>query len=271
MEKKTPEELKKEELVADIARLEGEIGTLSNSKNTHQLNLETIEGEVATAEKERDAKLAELSMVEKDLEVAQISAANSKKDLMLEVDQLRFRVTDLVRINEGCALLKVEREALEVVMAEHEAFIAHAVSEKTRILAELKGLDDTAKAQAEVIVMQTTVQTSLDEQISSKRGVVEQLDTDIETKTERSATVTTELQNLEETHKNRMKATGEKFETFMTETDGAKKKAAEELAVVEADLETKNAQAVAWVGREEEMNQREQFLKERYKKAGITW
>lgn len=286
MEKKTPEQLKKEELVADIANLEREIGTLSNSKNTHQLNLQAIEGEVATAEKERDAKLAELAVVENDLEITQISAADSKKTLMLEVDQLRFRVTDLesiksrlekdletveVRINETRALLTTERQALEVVMAEHEAFMAHAVSEKTRILAELKGLDETAKEQVVVIQSQTATQTSLDEQILTKKGELSVLEDNIESATERHATVTVELQTLEETHANCMKTTGDEFKTFMHETEAAKTVASEALEVVESDLEKKNALAVSWVAREEELNQREQFMKDRYAKAGIDW
>ena len=272
--------------MAQNAALEENIGKLSNVENTYKLKVETVEREVATIEETKKQKLGELSAVETDLKNALESAGKQKKSALDSATDATEKVTaleaqkktlegEIAEINAALVVATqakiVTEESLSKAQEAHKAFMVHAESEKTRILGELKELDDAAKAQVVVIEAQSATQTSLDEQISSKRGVVTQLDTDIETKTERVSTVTTELRNLEVTHKNRMKATGEEFDTFMTETDAAKKKAAAELEVVEADLEAKNAKAVEWVGREEEMSQREQFLKERYKKAGIAW
>lgn len=283
---KTPEEIKNEELVAKNAALEENIGKLSNVENTYKLKVEEVEREIATIEKTKKQKLGELSAVETDLKNALESAAKQKKSAIDGAVEVTEKVTaleaqkktlenEIAEINAALIVATqaktVTEESLAKAQEAHKTFMVHAESEKTRIKDELKQLDDAAKAQVVVIEAQSATQIALDAEISTKKGVVSQLDTDIETKTERVSTVTTELQNLEETHKNRMKATGEEFKTFMDETEAAKKKAAEELAIVEADLEAKNAKAVEWVGREEEMNQREQFLKERYKKAGIAW
>lgn len=283
---KTPEEIKRDELVAEITQLETKIESLSNVENTHKLNIETLEGEIATLESTKEQKLGELSAIETDLANAIESAGTQKKTALKEAGEATEQVTELQatkkrledevgEINAAITVATkaqlVTEESLAKAQDAHKAFVAHADSEKARILGELKHLDETAKAQVVVIEQQTALQTTLDEQNSTKQGQLQQLDTDIESKTEALATVTTELQTLEDTHAERMKTTGEEFKTFLDETEKAKAVAAEELKKVEDELSAKQSQAVAWVAREEELNQREQFIKERYAKAGIAW
>jgi len=267
------------ELADKKVEIEAEISRLSSSANTHKLNVENLEKEIERlnavildlqkqkedAEKSASDSVTTLKSVREKV-AAEIAALNKsvtdkeeeKKKLEGEIAELNAAITVATQ-----AQLTVEG-SLAKAQADYAAFTKHADSEKTRIMGELKELDDAAKAQVVVIESQTAVQTTLDEQISSKREVVAELDTDIESKTKRAATVTVELQTLEETHKNRMKVTGEEFKTFMDETEAAKKKASESLALVEASLKDNEAKAVAQATRHEELEQRENFLKERY-------
>lgn len=274
------------ELADKKVEIEAEISRLSSSANTHKLNVENLEKEI-----ER------LNAVILDLQKQKEDAEKSASDSVTTLKSVREKVaTEIAALNKSVTDKESEKKTLEGEIAElnaaitvatqaqltvegslakaqadYTAFTKHADSEKTRIMGELKELDDAAKAQVVVIESQTAVQTTLDEQISSKREVVAELDTDIESKTKRAATVTVELQTLEENHKNRMKVTGEEFKTFMDETEAAKKKASESLALVEASLKDNEAKAVAQATRHEELEQRENFLKERYQRAGIAW
>lgn len=274
------------ELADKKVEIEGEISLLSSSANSHKLTVETLEKEINGL----NARIAELQKVKQDAEKSasdSVATLKSVRDkVATEIAALNKSVTDKEsekktlegEIAELNAAITVATQAqltvegsLAKAQADHAAFTKHADSEKTRIMGELKELDDAAKAQVVVIESQTAVQTTLDEQISTKREVVAELDTDIESKTKRAATVTTELQTLETKHANRMKVTGEEFKTFMDETEAAKKKASESLALVEASLKENEAKAVAQATRHDELEQRENFLKERYQRAGIAW
>lgn len=272
--------------MAEITQLETKIGNLSNVENTHKLNIENLEGEIATLESTKEQKLGELSAVETDLANTIESAGTQKKHSLKEATEATEKVTELQatkkrledELGEINAAITVATQAqivtegsLAKAQEAHKAFMAHADGEKARILSELKQLDETAKAQVVVIEQQTALQTTLDASISTKQGELTQIESSIESAQNRHATVTTELQMLEDTHAERMKVTGEEFKTFIDETEKAKVVATEELKKVEDELTAKQSQAVAWVAREEELKQREQFIKERYAKAGIAW
>ncbi len=274
------------ELTEKKTTLENDIVALGNAANTSQLRKETLEKEI-------ESLTAEITALVKQKEDAEKSAADSVKTLKgvrekvaAEIAALNKSVTDkesekkvvehnLAEINAAIIVATSARitteELLAKAQAAHKAFMTHAESEKTRITGELKQLDDTAKAQVVVIESQTALQTSLDEQISTKSNELAGIEDNIEIADKRLATVTTDVATAEREHAQKLAAMAEEFETVSSETAAKTKKAKDELEAVEADLEHKKTNAIAMVTREEQLDAKEAYLKERFLKAGVPW
>jgi predicted nucleic acid-binding Zn-ribbon protein len=282
----TPLEKQVRELTEKKATLENDLVALGNAANTSQLRKETLEKEI-------EGLTADIAALIKQKEDAEKGAADSVKTLKgvrekvaAEIAALNKSVTDkesekkvvehnLAEINAAITVATNARitteELLAKAQAAHKAFMTHAESEKTRITGELKQLDDTAKAQVVVIESQTALQTSLDEQNSIKSNELAGIEDNIEIATKRLATVTTDVATAEREHAQKLAAMAEEFETISSETAAKTKKAKDELEAVEADLEHKKANAIAMVTREEQLDAKEAYLKERYLKANVPW
>lgn len=283
---KTPEETKNETLVAQNASLEENIGKLSNVENTYKLKAEEGEQKLAAIDKEIAEKQEEKTAAEKGAEQSVATLKIVRENVDKEISALNQSVVDkttekkkldseVVEINGIITVATSARitteELLAKAQADHKAFMTHAESEKARITDELKQLDDTAKAQVVVIQSQSTTQTFLDEQILTKKGELAVVEDNIEIANERYATVTTDVTKAERDHAEKLAAMVEESNTVSSEIAAATTKAKEELVVVEADLETKRAQAIMISTRGEQLDQKELYLKDKFQKAGIPW
>lgn len=180
---KSPEEIKNEELVAANKSLEESISKLSNVENTYKLKAEEGQREVAAIDKtiaeKQEEKLAAEKGAEQSVATLKIVRENVDKEISALNQSVVDKTTekkkldaDLAEINGVITVATQARVTTEGLLtkaqAEHRLFMAHAENEKARILAELKQLDETAKAQVVVIESQTALQTSLDTQNAAK-------------------------------------------------------------------------------------------------------
>ena len=277
---------RKEELQGEVSALGKTIAQLENLANDKKLVIEGLEFDIDALVSQKTIKELELKEAESEAEKAQTLMRDAKTTSSATIVALGEEVGEyqakIVFLKEELENTKIsmqrvmdaianEYATLEKVKAEHTAFIEKATAEKADLtikVAELHTEHGTystrvAEKKAEVEVAEAKV--------SEVEKKLIDVNSELEAAYIEKERINTANMDAEKAHNESMMELAQTLDTEITTNRERITAVKEELAVVEKDLESKNAQAIAHVGRTQELDQREAYLKDKYKRAGIQW
>lgn len=277
---------RKEELLGEVSALGKTISQLENLINDKRLVVEGIEKDIATIDSQKTVKELELKEAEQETAKAQELMRVAKIDASATITKLGEDVGDY---QAKIAFFKEQLHDAKVSMAETQEAIKNEYALLEKVKAEYKEFSDTTSlvrvhltGEVEALQKDHGTATAL---LAEKKGEVEVVEGQIVEVKAKLIDVQSELEagyvekerintaNMvaEKAHNESMMNLAQILDAEITSNREWIATAKEELAEVEKDLESKNAQAISLVARTAQLDQREEYLKEKYARAGIQW